>query len=137
VFSSLYDWTNSKNDSIKYYSGTAFYKSKFTLDKYDPGKKLYVGLGPLNGMARVKINGNYTGSIWTAPWNGEISSAAKAGENIIEVEIVNTWVNRLIGDSKLPGNERKAWCFVNPFKPDSPLIPSGLLGPVKIFYTEN
>lgn len=137
LFTTLYDWTISTNDSIRYYSGTASYKSKFSLKRSYPDKKLYIGLGSVKGIAKVSINGNYAGGAWTAPWKVEISTLVKEGENKIEVEIVNTWVNRLIGDSKLPVNERKTWCLVNPFKPDSPLSPSGLIGPVQIFYTEN
>jgi hypothetical protein len=137
VFNTLYDWTASSNDSIRYYSGTASYKSEFTLEKSSAGRKLYVGLGSVNGMAKVSINGKYAGGAWTAPWKVEISALVREGENRIEVEIVNTWVNRLIGDSKLIADKRKTWCLVNPFKPDSPLAPSGMTGPVQIFYNEN
>jgi hypothetical protein len=132
VFNSLYDWTTSSNDSIRYYSGTALYNSVFVLQKSCTDKKLFLEFGPVNGMAKIRINGSYAGGLWTAPWKVEISALAKEGENKIEIEIVNTWVNRLIGDSKLPADERKTWCFVNPFKPDSPLLPSGLTGPVKL-----
>jgi hypothetical protein len=134
VFNKLSDWTADSNDSIRYYSGTALYKSEFTLGKSYTDGKLYLDIGSVNGMAKVKINGNEAGGLWTSPWRVDISAVVKEGENSIEVEIVNTWVNRLIGDSKLPVNKRKTWCFVNPFNPDSPLAPSGMTGPVQIFY---
>jgi hypothetical protein len=137
VFNKLTDWTLNSNDSIRYYSGRALYKSKFILERSYVDGKIYVDIGSVNGMAKVKINGNYAGGLWTSPWRVDILSLAKEGENTIEVEIVNTWVNRLIGDSKLPENNRKTMCFVNPFKPDSPLAQSGMTGPVQIFYSEN
>jgi hypothetical protein len=133
----LSDWTASGNDSIKYYSGTAVYTSGFSLGQTYMGKKLLLGIGPVNGMTRVKINGRDAGAVWTAPWQADISSLAVTGDNTIEIEVVNTWVNRLIGDSRLPADKRITSCLVNPYKPDSPLIPSGLTGPVKIFYAEN
>ena len=137
IFNTLYDWTTSSNDSIRYYSGTAFYKSGFRIETSPVDKKVYLSIGPVNGMARVSINGNYAGGLWTAPWRVDISGLVKEGENKIEVEIVNTWVNRLVGDSKLVPDKRKTWCFVNPFRPDTPLCPSGMTGPVRIFYSEN
>jgi hypothetical protein len=132
VFTSLQDWTVSGNDSIKYYSGSATYKTFFSLERSGLNGKLYVDLGLVKAMAKVRLNGKDVGGVWTAPWKVNISPAAKAGENVLEVEVVNTWVNRLIGDSKLPEAERKTSCPVNPFKPESPLDPSGLMGPVKI-----
>ena len=57
----------------------------------------------------------------------------KTGENTIEIVVVNNWMNRHIGDSRLPEKERMTWTNINPWKPDSPLQSSGLLGPVEIY----
>jgi hypothetical protein len=131
VTDSLKDWTSFSNDSIKFYSGTVFYKTTFSLDKIS-GKRLFADLGKVKVMARVKLNGRDVGGVWTAPWRVDITGAVKKGENILEIEVVNNWVNRLIGDSMLPEAERKTWCNVNPFKPTDKTDPSGLTGPVKI-----
>jgi hypothetical protein len=56
----------------------------------------------------------------------------KSGENALEIEVVNTWANRLIGDSRLPAKKRATWATVNAFKPKDALEPSGLLGPVTV-----
>lgn len=132
VFETLQDWTTSSDDQIKYYSGTAFYTNKFKLDQLPEGKKIVINLGSFTAMAKVSVNGTYVGGLWTAPYQLDITSFVKVGENDLKIEVVNTWVNRLIGDQKLPEDQRKTWCPVNPYTKDSPLQPSGLIGPVKI-----
>jgi hypothetical protein len=128
----LTDGTLSANDSIKYYSGTAIYKKDVQLTNIQSGKKIMLNLGMLTSMAKVKVNGVDVGGVWTAPWQVDISSAVKAGSNLIEISVVNNWMNRLIGDLKIPVNERPTWTPVIPYKEDSPLQPSGLFGPVSI-----
>ena len=132
VFETLQDWTKSSDEKIKYYSGTAFYTNKFKLDQLPEGQKVIINLGTFTAMAKVTVNGTYVGGLWTAPFQLDITKMVKAGENELKIEVVNTWVNRLIGDQKLPESQRKTWCPVNTYKVDSPLQRSGLFGPVTI-----
>jgi len=131
-FKKLIDWTLSENDSIKYYSGTAVYKKTVQLSDIQIGKKLVLNFGNLTSMAKIKVNGKYVGGVWTAPWQVDISSAVKSGNNLIEISVVNNWMNRLIGDFKIPKEERPTWSPVIRYKADTALQPSGLFGPVKI-----
>ena len=132
TFSTLQDWAKSSDERIRYYSGTAIYTHKFNLGKLPVGQKAIINLGNFTAMAKVKINGSYAGGVWTKPYQLDLTKWVKAGENMLEVEVVNTWVNRLIGDSKLPVGQRPTWCPVCPFKPGDRLQPSGLFGPVQI-----
>lgn len=132
VFETLQDWTQSKDDRIKYYSGTATYRSAFNLPASAEGKKIIIQLGQVTAMAKVSVNGKYIGGVWTAPYQLDLTKYVKQGKNELAIEVVNTWVNRLIGDSKLPPDQRKTWCPENPYTKDSPLQASGLTGPVLI-----
>ena len=132
VFETLKDWSTFQDEAIKYYSGSATYAIKFEAGAITQQKQVYISLGKLTAMAKVTINGNYAGGVWTEPYQLDITKFIKAGENEIKIEVVNTWVNRLIGDSKLPEGQRPTWCPVNPFKPTDPLQPSGLFGPVQL-----
>ncbi len=131
-FKNLIDWTLSANDSIKFYSGTAVYKTSVNLSEIPSGKKIILNLGNLTAMAKVSVNGKAVGGVWTAPWQVDISQAVKPGENKVEISVVNNWMNRLIGDQQLPADKRPTWSPIIPYKPDSPLQSSGLFGPVKI-----
>ena len=132
IFETLQDWTASQDDRIRYYSGTAFYNSKFSLEKLPAGEKIIINLGDVTAMAKVTVNGEYAGGLWTAPYSLDITKLVKPGDNELKIEVVNTWVNRLIGDSKLPVDQRLTWCPVNKYTPANTLQSSGLIGPVKI-----
>ncbi len=105
LFERLADWSASKEESIRYYSGTAIYRISFDLPDTGKTRNLMLDLGNVKIMARVKLNGKELGGVWTNPWQLDITAAAKAGKNELEVEVVNLWVNRLIGDSGLPEND--------------------------------
>jgi hypothetical protein len=132
LFEKLEDWSASNVESIRYYSGTAIYRISLDLPDTSKARKLVLDLGNVKIMARVKLNGKELGTVWTNPWQLDITTAAQTGKNELEVEVVNLWVNRLIGDSRLPENARGTWAPNNPYKPGDRLEPSGLLGPVTV-----
>ena len=131
TFTTLTDWSKHEDESIRYYSGTAIYKTTFDIKKKPEGK-LFVDLGQVTAMAKIKINGKYVGGVWTAPYRIEVSDVIRDGINELEVEVVNTWMNRLIGDLRLPEAERPTWAHHNSWNVHSPLQTSGLLGPVNL-----
>ena len=83
-------------------------------------------------MAKVKINGQYAGGVWTPPYRLNITPYLKKGKNEIEVEVVNNWCNRLIGEKNMPENERFTFQTFTYLNKDTPLQESGLIGPVEI-----
>ncbi len=170
IFDSLQDWTTRAENGIKYFSGTATYNKIFNLPvKYSLDKKssIYLDLGIVKHIARVRLNNKDLGVVWTAPWQVQIPAGLlrKTG-NELEIEITNVWANRLIGDEQepadcewLPGHmnsgsflkefpdwflkrqprpSKGRYCFTtwNYFTKDSPLVSSGLLGPVRIIKNE-
>ncbi|WP_294959589.1 glycosyl hydrolase [uncultured Flavobacterium sp.] len=127
----LFDWSTSENDQIKYYSGTVLYKKEFVW-KGNLKDKIWLDLGEIANLAEVSVNGIDCGTLWTFPYKVDISKALKKGKNTIEIKVTNTWANRLIGDQKLPKEERLTWTTA-PFRLEGePLLKAGLLGPVTI-----
>ena len=133
---SLISWTDHPDDGIKYYSGKATYKTTF--DVLNVGKvlkltdiQLNLGIVKDVGIAKVKLNGRDLGILWCPPYQVSVSGLLKGKGNILEIEVVNTWRNRLIGDREKPQNERFTKTNIT-IKPDWKLEPSGLLGPVKL-----
>ena len=94
------------------------------------GQKLWLDLGEVHEEAVVKLNGRDLGVVWTKPARVDISAAARAGENDLEVTVVNLWPNRLIGDAGLPPEKRFTETNIRKFVATTPLLPSGLIGPV-------
>ena len=127
----LFDWSTSSNDQIKYYSGAVIYKKEFNWKgKYND--KIWLDLGTIANMAEVSINGKDCGTLWTFPYKVDVSEALKKGKNTIVIKITNTWANRLIGDQKLPKEERLTWTTATFRLEGEPLLKAGLLGPVTI-----
>ena len=93
---------------------------------------MWLDLGTISNIAEVTVNGINCGTIWTFPYKADISEALKKGKNSIEIKITNTWANRLIGDEKLPKEERLTWTTATFRLQEGILLKAGLLGPVTI-----
>ncbi len=151
TFDQLEDWIDRPEEGIKHYSGKATYYKTFDCAQAGKGDKLFLNLGKVNNMARVNLNGKDLGIIWTTPLEVEITDAVQKKNNHLEIEVVNLWGNRLIGDEAyeddgivdgqwpewvLKDEERpsKRYTFTTwkHYTKDSPLQSSGLLGPITI-----
>jgi len=153
VFQQLDDWTHRPDPSIRYYSGTATYRNTFKLPR-SKSQRVYLDLGEVKNLAEVRINGHEAGIVWTAPWRVEIGRFLRAGRNQLEIDVVNLWPNRLIGDGDLPEEQRRTRTNVRTYEHKLPegfscwwdpeceerkktgapakLLSSGLLGPVRL-----
>jgi hypothetical protein len=131
VFDKLEDWTKRPEAAVRHFSGTAVYRKTFQVSGFpSPVSKVYLDLGTVKESAKVKLNGKDLGVVWCAPWRVEITGAIKPGDNALEIEVVNLWPNRLIGDGKLPVEQQRTRTNMGTKK--SVPLPSGLLGPVTI-----
>jgi hypothetical protein len=159
-FESLTDWTRHSDPGVRYFSGTAVYRKTFTAADT---RATRLSLGTVNSLARVRLNGRDLGVAWCAPWSVSVPPGVlRATGNQLEIEVTNTWANRLIGDEqeppdcewapghmsggrflkefpdwflqKQPRPSKGRYCFTtwNYFTKDSPLLRSGLLGPVRL-----
>ena len=133
-FDTLTSWTEHRAPGIKFYSGKAVYRTRFNIDQGDPASKpLAIELGKVKdvGIATVNLNGTVLGVVWRPPFRVDVTKAVKPGENELEIEVVNSWRNRLIGDRELPDDKRLTRTNINVTK-DWRLEASGLLGPVTL-----
>ncbi len=135
VFDTLEDWTKRSEIGIKYYSGTARYKKVFDAPACNFETPVYLNLGALNSLAVVKLNGQSLGLVWAEPRIVDISKYLKMKNNLLEIDVTNTWNNRLVGDATLPIDKRLTSATTSP-DANAPLMPSGLIGPVVFQITD-
>lgn len=129
VSEQLFDWSESDNPRIRFYSGTATYSNIFSSGEVGRSKVLLRFEG-LNSIAEVKVNGRAVGTVWCSPWEIDISDFVTEGENSLILRVTNSLVNRITGDWGLPPEERTTWSTTPIFGPDEPLRQSGLEGQV-------
>jgi hypothetical protein len=129
-------WSDSSNDGVKYFSGTATYTKTFDWIKGQESgsakEEYWLDLGNVQVMAQVKLNGHNLGVLWQSPFRVNVTGALRPGANRFEIRVANLWANRMIGDSALAETNRLTWSSWQPFTKDMPLLKSGLLGPVQI-----
>ncbi len=157
-FDALQDWSKHADRGIKYYSGSATYRKSFDFPALNTEHRtlntafsLHLDLGTVRDICRVRLNGQDLGILWTAPWRVEITDVVKAKGNELEIEVVNRWINRLVGDQQPEDREvrtlqwesgllsgksfktgRYTYSTHSPYKADSKPLPSGLIGPIRI-----
>jgi hypothetical protein len=131
----LSSWTENQNAGVKYFSGSGTYTK--TVDAkanwFTKGAHLWIDLGDVKNLAEVTVNGKPLGIVWHAPYRVDASSAMRPGANEVSVKVTNAWVNRLIGDQQQDATVKYTFTTEKPYKASSPLLPSGLLGPVRFY----
>lgn len=164
ILEKLISWADHPHDGVKYFSGTAVYRTTFAIPKErspEVGtRKTFLDLGHVEVMAEVILNGRNLGVLWKPPFRADVTGDIMPGENIIEVRVTNLWPNRLIGDERrppylkwngsrggpaewpgwvtdggpVPDTGRTTFTTWHHYGKDDPLLPSGLIGPFTITF---
>jgi len=134
----LASWAGNSDPGIRYFSGTGTYTATIEADSawFRKGARLAIDLGDVRNLAEVRVNQRSLGQVWHRPYRVDVTDALRPGTNEVEIRVTNAWVNRLIGDEQ-PGATRYTWADFRPYHADSPLLPSGLLGPVTLLRLES
>lgn len=134
TLSELSSWSENPDPGVKYFSGSATYSRNIEIRKawLRGGARLWLDLGDVKNLADVTVNGQDMGVTWHAPYRVDITPALKPGANLVAVKVTNAWVNRLIGDQQPGATVKYTYADVKPYNAKSPLLASGLLGPVRL-----
>jgi hypothetical protein len=130
----LSSWSESADSGVKYFSGTGTYTKivQAPADWFQAGARLWLDLGDVKNIAEVSVNGKPLGIVWKTPFRVDVTGALKPGANTLDIKVTNLWVNRLIGDQQPDVAKKYTYTSQQFYRADSPLLPSGLLGPVWI-----
>ena len=138
TFDKLISWSDSTDSGVKYFSGHGTYTKTVQAPAawFNKHAQLWMDLGDVKNLASVSVNGKDLGVVWHAPYRVDVTDALKPGANEVTIQVTNAWVNRLIGDQQPGATTKYTFTDVKPYHADSPLLPSGLLGPVSISSVE-
>jgi hypothetical protein len=131
----LQSWSTDADAAVKYFSGIGTYTRMVTAEGewFKNGSRVWIDLGDVKNLAVVKVNGKPLGTVWHAPYRIDVTGALRPGPNELTISVTNAWVNRMVGDQQPGALTRYTFTVIHPYAADSPLLPSGLLGPVQIF----
>lgn len=132
VSDTLFDWTSSEDNDVKYYSGTATYTTTFKAPKFGKNDRVMLDLEGLHDVATVVVNGKECGIVWTAPYQVDITDAVKKGKNNLSIAVTNTWANALLGADEGNAPFDGIWTNGKYRRAEKTLIPAGLTGPLKL-----
>lgn len=130
TFTKLVDWTKHEDNRIKYYSGTAVYRKTIQVDTPALGEQFVLRFPQLSSIARVFVNGKEVSTVWCSPWEATITPYLKQGQNELEIHVVNSLTNRMIGDASLPQSERVTYAYPDITSPKDHLVSSGIIDKV-------
>ncbi|MGD0739008.1 MAG: glycosyl hydrolase [Terracidiphilus sp.] len=127
-------WTESTDSGIRYFSGTAVYRTTLQIPAglVTPGRQLWLQMGQVREIATVLVNGRAVDTLWRQPFVARIDPFVHAGDNAVEIKVTNLWPNRLIGDLQPSAKVQFAHTNIRAYTKDSPLLPSGILQPVTL-----
>ncbi|NLA48455.1 MAG: glycoside hydrolase, partial [Bacteroidales bacterium] len=133
ILDDLASWSENNDPGVRYFSGTGAYLKSVFIDKqwFEDDKQIIIDLGIVKNLAEIIINGKSHGIVWKKPFKLDVTDALKPGENRLEIRITNLWVNRLIGDQQPDIIDKYTYTAQTFYYADSPLLLSGLLGPVR------
>ncbi|MBR5715076.1 MAG: hypothetical protein IKX59_00680 [Bacteroidales bacterium] len=132
TFETLTSWSEHKDAGIRYFSGTASYQTTVHVASLSDQTRQMLQLGKVRNLAEVKVNGTSAGIVWKEPFEVDVTGLLHEGNNSIEIEVTNLWVNRLIGDAQPNCRKPVTYTDARYYAPDAPLEESGLMGPVVI-----
>jgi hypothetical protein len=127
----LKSWTDWPDPGIHYFSGTATYTSTVTAPSIAAGERVLLHFADVREIARVRVNGHDAGTVWAQPLTLRVDPWLKPGRNTLEIEVTNLWPNRIIGDRQPNASQPFTKTNITTYRADSPLLPSGLIGPVE------
>ncbi|MCU0981678.1 MAG: hypothetical protein MUF25_21210, partial [Pirellulaceae bacterium] len=161
TFDKLVSLSEHADPGIRFFSGTATYRTTLAAGIHGPESKIFLDLGDVQVIAEVKLNGRDLGILWKPPFRVDVTGAIQAAANELEIRVTSLWPNRMIGDAALPddvpwnrerprgaypaawpdwlvqGQPRPSGRFAfctrkDVYTKDDPLLPSGLIGPVRL-----